>query len=92
LVKVRGKAVPVHTTKAYRGRGVQLHSFLTWALEGEGGTTNGQLHASAALPPQKETPQYLPNWRLGRYQKWSGYFKEKKKTLVNKTNLVHNFS
>lgn len=56
LVKVRGKAVPVHTTKAYRRGEIYLHSFLTLALEwGRGGTTNGQLHATGTLPPQKET-------------------------------------
>jgi hypothetical protein len=36
--------------KAYRGSGVQLHSFLTSALYED----SEQSHASAALPPGKE--------------------------------------
>jgi hypothetical protein len=32
--KVNGEVVPVHAMKAHGGIKVQLHSFLTWALDG----------------------------------------------------------
>jgi hypothetical protein len=41
----KGKVFPIHSTKAYGGAQVQLHSFVTSALDGE---VNGQLHA----PPE----------------------------------------
>jgi hypothetical protein len=43
------KVVPGHTMKANRVE-VQLHSFLTMALDG----WNGQPHALVALPPAKD--------------------------------------
>jgi hypothetical protein len=43
----KGEAGPVHTMKVHiRGAEVQLHSFLTSALDVEG----GQIHSAAALP------------------------------------------
>jgi len=38
-----------HTMKMYRGVEVQLHMFMTSALDG----LSGQLHAPASLPPEK---------------------------------------
>jgi len=38
--------------KTYLGVEIQLHAFLTSALDG----VSGQLHAPAALPPEKEPP------------------------------------
>jgi len=43
----------------------------------------GQQMDSFMLQPlhllRKRHPQYLPNGRLGRYQSWSGHFKEEKR-------------
>jgi hypothetical protein len=41
-----------HAMKTYWGVEVQLHAFLTSALE----EVSGQLHAPAALPPVKDLP------------------------------------
>ena len=45
-MKAKGKFDPVHAMNAYGGVVVYVHSFLSFALDG-----NGQLHILAAVPP-----------------------------------------
>jgi len=45
----KNDVVPLHNTKAYEGVELQLHSFITSALDG----MSGQLHAMADLLSEK---------------------------------------
>jgi hypothetical protein len=58
--------------KKYERVDVQIHSFLTSALLEE-----GQFHASAILPPEKE-PLYPLDRKLGGLQSRSGRYAEMK--------------
>jgi hypothetical protein len=62
--------------ETYGGVEVQLHAFLTSAIDG-----GGQRHALAALPPGKR-PRYPLEKRLGGPQSLPGRYGEQK-NLVN---------
>ena len=51
---VKGKFVPVHIMKAYRVNTVDLHSFITSALDGN----EGQNHVPVALLQVKDVFTY----------------------------------
>jgi hypothetical protein len=82
--KSKGKGVPVHIMKGVGGVEVQLHSFLTSALDG------GEWSASRPyrFTPEKEY-RYPLNRRLGGPQSRSGRFGEEKKTIC--LWLLHQF-
>jgi len=66
----------VHDTKAYWQSRVQLHPFLTLALE----EVSQQLNSSGCFTP-REQPWYLLNRRLDGPQSQSGHFGEDRNLL-----------
>ena len=69
----KGKVVPVHAIRVHSEMEVQLHSFLTLALDGGQWSTSWQ----GRLNPSKET-RYLSNRSLCGPQHQSGRFGEQK--------------
>jgi len=73
-VKCKGKVVPAHAMKVYRGVVVQLHPFLTLALDAD------EQSASHCLlyPPRQKVSWHLLNRKLGGPQGHSGYLEKRK--------------
>jgi hypothetical protein len=60
---IKGKALPVHTIKKYKGAGAeaQLHLFLSWAPDGDKWSTS----RPGRFTPGKGQPYPLNRWLRG---------------------------
>jgi hypothetical protein len=80
-IKRKRYIIPLHTIKTFKGTEVQLHSFLPSAQVGWRWVVDS---TSSCFKPGEKFPRYPLKRKLGGPQSWSGRFKEKNLSSLEK--------